>query len=141
MKISTYIDNHFVEVKDTYFSKVSNGITFINENRIFKIDIVSVGGKRKRDDDDDMKTFEKEHKKVLDEYKKLQEKFNKMREIGELIIEKSKSVSKSLKETKMELLSARVQNEQYLLEKNLAMEACSAMQRQIDELKVKNVRM
>jgi hypothetical protein len=34
----------------------------------------------------------------------------------------------------MELLNARVQLEQYMLEKNLAIEACSTMQKRIDEL-------
>ena len=137
VKIYVYNNKKFVEIEDTYFSKDSHHITFVNDNQIFKIE----NKKRKRDEYEDQTPLEQEYKKILKENLKTKEQITKIIKISHDIMAKSKKIVKEkeendkyLKKTKMELLSARVQLEQYILEKNLAIEACNTMQKRIDEL-------
>jgi hypothetical protein len=136
VKVYCYKNNHFVEVPEIYHAVDSNDITFIENERIFKIDIpenIMVGSKRTMDDsiyihDDEsakrIKTLEEINKKhIADKFQYLS------------TMNKSQNESKTLKiennKLKAELLDTRMKQEEILAQKNRALDLCNKLYKKI----------
>jgi|DEB0MinimDraft_4_1074332.scaffolds.fasta_scaffold02737_1 regulator of replication initiation timing len=82
IKIYAYSKNKFVEVDNTYFSKTSDDVTFINEDKYFKIEINTK--KRKMCDE---KIIE-ENNKLICENMDLKEKLARLVAITNMALSK-----------------------------------------------------
>lgn len=136
VKIYSYENDRFVEIPEIYHSVDSNDITFIKNERIFKIDIpdnVMVGSKRKMEDsiyihDDEsanriQKLEETNKKHLADKFK-----FISMRNIAE---NESKRLKIENNNLKAKLLETKLENERILSERNKATELCNQFARRI----------
>ena len=90
VKIFVYDNKKFIEVKDTYFSKDSHHITFVNDNQIFKIE----NKKRKRDEYEDQTSLEKEYKSTnkKDIFVKIYNRLKKLFIVEEVVIKSSRRI-------------------------------------------------
>jgi hypothetical protein len=144
VKIYSYENDRFIEVPEIYHSVDSNDITFIKNERIFKIDIpnnVMVGSKRKMEDsiyihDDEsakrIKKLEEINKKHLED----KFKFISMWNTAE---HKSKILQIENNKLKAKLLETKVENEVILSERNKATELCNKfVQKILNERQVDN---
>jgi len=146
VKIYSYENRDFVEIPETYYSTDSNDITFIKDNTIFKIEIpnnMMDGGKRRIGHDIyiDHETVSKSCKKIKtleEDNKNLTETINNLKTVLENTRNESKTFKKDyvdivqiFKETKNELLNARVKIEKQVRDKKVAISICNKLRRKI----------
>lgn len=146
VKIYSYENRDFIEIPETYYSTDSNDITFIKNKIIFKIEIpnnmMNCGKRRiEHDIDVDNESVSKSCKKIKtleEDNKNLTETINNLKTILENTRNESKTIEKDyfdilqkFKETKNELLNARVKMEEHVRDKKRAISICNKLSRKI----------
>src|SRR6056300_1130610 len=92
MQIVVYKNNKFESINEVYESKLSENLTFYNDDQIFKIEMSNESKKRKRSEEfqEENENLLKENEKLLKENGELKEKMSRILAITNMVVNKLK---------------------------------------------------